>query len=406
MVGASPTARPVFQLSATPLRTEFTESEAHRDAAVRERDNAPSNRLPSPLIGSIGRLSGLSLHDVAVHRGSDRPGKVGANAYATANDIYLAPGQEGRLAHEAWHLVQQRQRRITPTLHSFGVDINDDPHLESEADKMGARAVRLAAGEPGVSAQTGQTPQTHGVRQAVTSPAIMQRDIKRDPNTNELIKEGRVKGHDRALNKQALSALIQKRAASAGNNDVEQGLQSQYQKKGGRVGRGGHADMITGKLGKKYAICHKISDFIVQRNIITASKTGHSILITKMIKAIKPIIMGVPIFDSLARQHYDDANSLLKSMTKSGLKNMDPEEATTLAGLIANSPMNLFVGNQPVNASIGSKFDFNTRRKKANKKAKKPTLTRAMTPRSFQIDTEMGEAHTQTSSTSDGVIRL
>ena len=46
-------------------------------------------------------------------------------------------GREQHLAHEAWHVVQQKQGRVKPTLQMKGVAINDDGGLEREADHMG-----------------------------------------------------------------------------------------------------------------------------------------------------------------------------------------------------------------------------------------------------------------------------
>lgn len=41
------------------------------------------------------------------------------------------------MAHEAWHVVQQMQGRVKPTMQMKGVKINDDEGLEREADVMG-----------------------------------------------------------------------------------------------------------------------------------------------------------------------------------------------------------------------------------------------------------------------------
>lgn len=43
-------------------------------------------------------------------------------------------------------MVQQSQRRAAPTRRLWGVDLNDDPALEAEADRMGARAAALPPG--------------------------------------------------------------------------------------------------------------------------------------------------------------------------------------------------------------------------------------------------------------------
>ncbi|MFW5835296.1 MAG: DUF4157 domain-containing protein [Pseudomonadota bacterium] len=89
------------------------------------------------------QLSGLSLEGVRVHRNSAEPGKIGAHAYAHGRDIHLGPGGEAHLGHEAWHVVQQAQGRVRPTVQAKGKAINADPTLEAEADRMARRAATL-----------------------------------------------------------------------------------------------------------------------------------------------------------------------------------------------------------------------------------------------------------------------
>ena len=80
------------------------------------------------------------MDDVRVHTESPRPARVGALAYTHGSDIYLGPGQQEQLPHEAWHIVQQRQGRVRPTGRVGELPLNDDPALEYEADDMGRRA--------------------------------------------------------------------------------------------------------------------------------------------------------------------------------------------------------------------------------------------------------------------------
>jgi hypothetical protein len=96
--------------------------------------------LPSGLQSGIEGLSGIAMDDVRVHYNSSKPAQLNAHAYAQGTDIHLGPGQERHLAHEAWHVVQQKQGRVKPTLQTKGVAINDDVSLEREADTMGERA--------------------------------------------------------------------------------------------------------------------------------------------------------------------------------------------------------------------------------------------------------------------------
>ena len=108
-----------------------------------------STGLPAPLRTGIESLSGVDTSDVRVHRNSPRPAGVGALAFAQGSEIHLARGQEHHLPHEAWHVVQQRQGRVRPTLDLGGVAINDDVGLEREADRMGSLAARRRAGTMG-----------------------------------------------------------------------------------------------------------------------------------------------------------------------------------------------------------------------------------------------------------------
>jgi hypothetical protein len=101
------------------------------------------NGLPGQLQHGIRQLSGADVSDVNVHYNSPAPAKVGAHAYAQGRDIHLASGQEKHLPHEAWHVVQQQQGRVSPTIDVAGTPVNDDPGLEREADVMGSRASQL-----------------------------------------------------------------------------------------------------------------------------------------------------------------------------------------------------------------------------------------------------------------------
>ena len=91
--------------------------------------------LPDNLKAGVENLSGLSMDDIRVHYNSDKPSQVGALAYTQGKDIHVAPGQEKHLPHEAWHVVQQAQGRVSPTIQLKGIQINDDGALESEADE-------------------------------------------------------------------------------------------------------------------------------------------------------------------------------------------------------------------------------------------------------------------------------
>lgn len=117
------------------------------DQKLKTPDTPPIQRkknntgLPDQLKTGIEHLSGYSMDDVQVHFNSSKPAQLQAHAYAQGTDIHLGPGQERHLPHEAWHVVQQKQGRVRPTMQLKGkVDVNDDAGLEREADVMGEEA--------------------------------------------------------------------------------------------------------------------------------------------------------------------------------------------------------------------------------------------------------------------------
>lgn len=97
--------------------------------------------LPDQLKLGIEGISGYFMDDVRVHYNSNKPSQLQAHAYEQGTEIHIAPGQEKHVPHEAWHIVQQKQGRVKPTLQMKGkININDDVGLEKEADVMGSRA--------------------------------------------------------------------------------------------------------------------------------------------------------------------------------------------------------------------------------------------------------------------------
>ena len=104
---------------------------------VQRKEN--SNGLPSELTSGFAASTGHDLSDVNVHHNSDKPSQVGALAYAQGNDIHLGAGQEQHLAHEAAHVVQQREGRVQANTSVGGMPVNNSVGLESEADSMGGK---------------------------------------------------------------------------------------------------------------------------------------------------------------------------------------------------------------------------------------------------------------------------
>lgn len=119
-----------------------------------QRQEKPNNTgLPDNLKSGVENLSGYSMDDVKVHYNSDKPAQLNALAYTQGTNIHVAPGQEKHLPHEAWHVVQQKQGRVQPTVQLQGVNVNDNEGLEKEADVMGTKAVQFKKMELGKNIQ-------------------------------------------------------------------------------------------------------------------------------------------------------------------------------------------------------------------------------------------------------------
>lgn len=118
----------------------------------------PGIALPAAIRAGAEALSGVALGDVQVHYGSPAPAKLGAEAFARGAEIAVAPGQERHLPHEAWHVVQQRQGRVRPTLQFRGRDVNLDAGLEREAEVMGRQTLQASPATSTASGATGGQP--------------------------------------------------------------------------------------------------------------------------------------------------------------------------------------------------------------------------------------------------------
>jgi len=125
----------------TIQRKEIPEEE---EPLQTKREN--NTGMPDNLKAGVENLSGIDMSDVRVHFNSYKPAEVGALAYTQGTDIHVAHGQERHLPHEAWHVVQQKQGRVQPTMQLKNMALNDDKGLEQEANVMGERALKSEHG--------------------------------------------------------------------------------------------------------------------------------------------------------------------------------------------------------------------------------------------------------------------
>jgi hypothetical protein len=125
---------------------EMADQHAAKKPTLQRKANQTG--LPDNLKSGVESLSGYAMDDVKVHYNSAKPAQLNAHAFAQGTDIHVASGQEKHLAHEAWHVVQQKQGRVKATMQMKGnVDVNDDAGLEQEADIMGEKALNLSVAD-------------------------------------------------------------------------------------------------------------------------------------------------------------------------------------------------------------------------------------------------------------------
>ncbi|MCE3607271.1 DUF4157 domain-containing protein [Massilia sp. P8910] len=148
--------------------------------------NTNGTGLPERLKSGVESLSGMSMDHVKVHYNSSKPAQLHAHAYAQGSDIHVAPGQERHLPHEAWHVVQQQQGRVQATAQYAGAPVNDNPGLESEADRMGAMANNL--GDAMTPAQL-STPARQAGHVGISQQQPVQRRVGFEFQTNIRLKD-------------------------------------------------------------------------------------------------------------------------------------------------------------------------------------------------------------------------
>lgn len=156
----------------------------HSEAVQRKTDRTG---LPSGLKKGVEALSGYSMDGVRVHYNSDKPARVQALAYTEGEEIHVAPGQERCLPHEAWHVVQQLQGRVRPTVTVNNAPVNDDPALEREADRMGERAsgMRMERAENTLISRKPQGGSLQRIKVGGTTPRTIEKYRTAEEETEE-----------------------------------------------------------------------------------------------------------------------------------------------------------------------------------------------------------------------------
>lgn len=162
-------------------------------------DQGNYTSLPPDLKAGIERLSGLPMDDVQVHYRSPEPARLRALAFTQGTEIHIGPQQEHHLPQEAWHVAQQKQGRVKPTLQARGETINDDQKLEREARTMGMKALHWQVEQPsGHTAFTPRATEAPGKINSASAPIQLQDDPKEAQEEMERVLEV-IKLHDKYM---------------------------------------------------------------------------------------------------------------------------------------------------------------------------------------------------------------
>lgn len=167
--GAGPTGGAASKGSAPaqPIQLKAAPTDPQADLLTPSASPAAGAGWGRGVQAKMERAFSSDFSSVQLHANSPEPAKLGAEAFASGNDIHFAPGKfapdspsgQSLLGHELAHVVQQREGRVAAdTQLSGGVGVNTSASLEAEADDWGARAARgeVVRG-PGAARSQGST---------------------------------------------------------------------------------------------------------------------------------------------------------------------------------------------------------------------------------------------------------
>ena len=127
-------------------RKRLTTAFGRRAGVTQRAEN--NTGIPDEVKTRMESAFNTDFSGVRVHPESSAAPAVGALAYTQGSDIHFAPGQfspnnsagQQLLGHELVHVQQQSQGRVQPTTEVNGLQVNDSPVLEEEADRLGSKA--------------------------------------------------------------------------------------------------------------------------------------------------------------------------------------------------------------------------------------------------------------------------
>ena len=146
--------------------------------------------LPPDVRARMEAALGAGFSAVRVHHDAYAQA-IGARAFTRGVEIFFAPGRfdpsspQGLelIGHELTHVKQQAEGRVPATAQIGGAPANNDPALEREADELGAKAARAAAGQGAATPQAGTGQQQAEPPAATADHAPTQ--AKADPDADD-----------------------------------------------------------------------------------------------------------------------------------------------------------------------------------------------------------------------------
>ncbi len=404
-MGTKPKAEPAGMRIAGPRHADMLRRAAllNQGAAIQRQPNRTG--LPDHLKAGVEALSGLSLDHVRVHRNSPKPAQVQAHAYAQGSEIHLAPGQEQHLPHEAWHVVQQMQGRVRATRQlQTATPINDEPHLEREAHRMGARAMsgtRVAmhvfTDHQHQQTKTDLLSKSHA--RHADGRALVQQQVQYHHASQEFVPGERITGHNTRGNKAALKNLMKHRKEHPdpkerhANNEYENDVADEPMWVQDGLNIAHHISAITVQTAVA-----QFANALNERNEKPVVYSHAESAIDALIEGINPVDYKdqdeLKEFYVHASACYEGATSTFDAVKNVGKLGSNHEELLRkLAGFIANSPMNLHLGEARRNKSLGEIRDPNSYPDSYDwmqQAGGMPPLNRTLTARTFRMVGSLG----------------
>ncbi|MBN1944413.1 MAG: DUF4157 domain-containing protein, partial [Bradymonadales bacterium] len=166
------------EVSRAPMAMAADVDAAQLTEEEKKRRQDRARALPASLKTTMEKAFRTDFSTVKVYEG-DQASQMGALAYTQGEEIHFGPGQyepdsqSGRelLGHELAHVVQQREGRVASQSSRGDYAVNQDSHLEAEADQQGALAAQ------GVEVAGGPTmaigPEVESMADAQATPQAM-----------------------------------------------------------------------------------------------------------------------------------------------------------------------------------------------------------------------------------------